>query len=40
MATDVCNRFMCKLDCIEDTTNEELKFSQEAKNMAKGIIWN
>ena len=39
-ATYVCNLIMCELDCIEDTTNEELKFLQEAKNVAKGIIWN
>ena len=39
-ATYVCNLIMCELDCIEDTTTKELKFSQEAKNVAKGIIWN
>ena len=39
-ATYICNQIMCKLDCVEDTTTVELKFSQEAKNVAKGIIWN
>ena len=39
-ATYICNLIMCKLDCVEDTTTVELKFSQEAKNVAKGIIWN
>ena len=40
MATEVCSRIMCELDCIEDTTDEELKFSQEARNVAEGLIWN
>ena len=39
-ATYVCTLIMCKLDCIEDTTTEHLKFSQQAKDVAKGIIWN
>ena len=39
-ATYVCNLIMCKLDCIEDTTTEILQFLQQAKDVAKGIIWN
>ena len=39
-ATYVCTLIMCELDCIEDTTTEHLKFSQQAKDVAKGIIWN
>ena len=39
-ATYICNQIMCELDCVEDTTTVELKFLQEAKNVAEGIIWN
>ena len=39
-ATYVYNLIMCKLDCIEDTTTEVLQFLQQAKEVAKGIIWN
>ena len=39
-ATYICNQIMCELDCVEDTTTVELKFLQEVKNVAKGIIWN
>ena len=39
-ATYVCNLIMCELDCIEDTTTEILQFLQQAKDVAKGIIWN
>ena len=39
-ATYICNLIMCELDCIEDTTTEYLQFLQQAKDVAKGIIWN
>ena len=39
-ATYVCNLIMCELDCIEDTTTEILQFLHQAKDVAKGIIWN
>ena len=39
-ATYICNLIMCELDCIEDTTTEYLHFSPQAKDVAKGIIWN
>ena len=39
-ATEICDQIMCELDCIEETTSVELIFTQEAKNVAEGIIWN
>ena len=39
-ATYICNLIMCELDCIEDITTKFLQFLQQAKDVAKGIIWN
>ena len=40
IATYICNLIMCKLDCIKDTTTEYLQFLPQAKDVAKGIVWN
>ena len=39
-ATEICDQILIKQDCVEETTDVELKFSQEAKDVAEGIIWN
>lgn len=39
-ATYICNLIMCELDYIKDTTTEYLRFLLQAKDAAKGIIWN
>ena len=40
MATEICDQILIELDCVEETTDVELRFSQEAKEVAEGLIWN
>ena len=39
-ATEICDQIFIELDCVEETTDVELRFSQEAKDVAEGLIWN
>ena len=39
-ATEICNQILIELDCVEETTDVELRFSEEAKAVAEGLIWN
>ena len=40
IATEICDQILIKLDCVEETTDVELRFLQEAKEVAEGLIWN
>ena len=39
-ATFICNLIMGDLDCIEDDKTEDLQFLLQAKDVARGIVWN
>ena len=39
-ATFICNLIMDDLNYIENNTTEYLRFLPQAKDVAKGIVWN